>query len=213
MSGQFQGDIILTEQQKIELKNGVTNPSYRWPNNQLIVDFDPSISSDQQNRVAAALNTITSGTCMSWRRRNGDSNYVYVTKLNTGCWSYVGRIGGRQDLNLQDPGCWSSGTVVHEFLHAWGFHHMQCDNSRDDFVWIYWDNIQEANKHNFDIQTATTSYGVPYDYDSVMHYGPYSFAINTNEPTILRNREPYYQLGNNNGPTASDLAKARAMYC
>ena len=60
-------------------------------------------------------------------------------------------IGGAQTLSL-DPSCFRctatgcvSGTVIHEFLHALGFHHEQSRTDRDDYVTINWDNIQPGN--------------------------------------------------------------------
>ena len=42
------------------------------------------------------------------------------------CWSYVGMVGGRQELNLGDW-CFNvgTGTVEHEFIHALGVYHEQ----------------------------------------------------------------------------------------
>ena len=44
---------------------------------------------------------------------------------DSGCWSFVGRQGGRQVLNLQRSGCVRPGTVEHEMLHALGTYHEQ----------------------------------------------------------------------------------------
>jgi len=46
-----------------------------------------------------------------------------------------------------------------------------------------------GREHNFEKRRAgtITSFGVPYDYDSIMHYGPYAFTRNGNRtitPTV-----------------------------
>lgn len=89
---------------------------------------------------------------------------------NSGCWSYVGMRGGRQQLNLQsfepELGCFRLYTIVHEFLHALGFYHMQSNYVRDDYVEIIWENIQSGTENNFNkmSEASTNNFGVDYDY-------------------------------------------------
>ena len=56
-------------------------------------------------------------------------NYVDVVNNDSGCWAWVGMLGhttvspgGRQELHLAD-GCFTMGTIEHEFLHALGVYH------------------------------------------------------------------------------------------
>jgi len=41
------------------------------------------------------------------------------------------------------PGCVARhATIMHEWLHAFGFHHEQKRTDADDWISINWDNIQ-----------------------------------------------------------------------
>lgn len=82
-------------------------------------------------------------TCIRFKPYAGEeSDYLRITADTSGCWSSVGRIGGRQDLNLQVPGCATKkGTVIHELMHAVGFLHEQSRYERDEYVNIQWQNI------------------------------------------------------------------------
>ena len=50
--------------------------------------------------------------------RTNQDDYISVFK-GSGCWSMVGRQGGKQKLSLSDN-CRTVGTMVHEFMHALG---------------------------------------------------------------------------------------------
>ncbi|RXG68339.1 hypothetical protein Avbf_06906 [Armadillidium vulgare] len=56
------------------------------------------------------------------------------------CWSYVGRVTGKQQLHLSDR-CMVSGIIQHEMLHALGVFHEQSRPDRDEFVIIHHENI------------------------------------------------------------------------
>jgi len=73
------------------------------------------------------------------------SSFTSQLSFNTySCYSYVGRVGGSQAVSL-DNDCVYSDTVKHELMHATGFWHEQSRIDRDDYVKIYYDNIQDGN--------------------------------------------------------------------
>lgn len=59
------------------------------------------------------------------------------------CASYVGFIGGAQPV-LVGPLCFM-GNIVHEILHALGFHHEHTRKDRDQYITILSHNIMEGN--------------------------------------------------------------------
>lgn len=122
------------------------------------------------NTIMAAMEEYHKKTCIKWVRWSGEKDYVHFVPANTGCWSSVGKVGGKQvtpqkhavlhisssatilsnatnlqDLNLQTPGCLTKkGTVIHEMLHALGFFHEQNRHERDKYVTIKWQNVQRG---------------------------------------------------------------------
>ena len=93
----------------------------------------------------------------------------------TGCSSWVGRQGSRQDVNLS-AGC-GFGATVHELGHAVGLWHEQSREDRDQFVTVNWANIQPAQRHNFDQHITDGDDVGGYDYGSIMHYGATAFGL------------------------------------
>lgn len=64
------------------------------------------------------------------------------------CWSYVGDDGKGQDVSI-GAGCDTKAIVEHELLHALGFYHEQSRSDRDDYVKIWWDQIEEGEADLF----------------------------------------------------------------
>ena len=66
------------------------------------------------------------------------------------------------------------GAIMHELMHALGFHHEHNRWDRDKHIKVNWlcERIYK-NIHNFQkrpLKLATETYGLPYDLSSVMHY-------------------------------------------
>lgn len=131
--------------------------------------------------IDQAFRLYHENTCIKWVKRTKELDYVEITGESSGCWSNLGRLHNRQQLNLQPNGCLSSvGTAIHEMMHTLGFHHEQTRPDRDNFVRINFDNIEAGRSGNFNMDNAasTTSFGTPYDFGSVMHYTAGSFSKN-----------------------------------
>ncbi|KAF2884814.1 hypothetical protein ILUMI_21347 [Ignelater luminosus] len=209
LSGQYEGDMIIHP----GIKNGVIDTNLRWPNREIPYEFSNDFTAQERQFIANSLAMEYARTCIRIRpRKSTDYDYVYITGNNTGCWSMVGRSGGRQELNLQRNGCLWYGTIAHEFLHAAGFYHQQSAPERDDWVYIYWQNIQPGQEHNFEKYplSMVNSFGQRYDYRSIMHYDKNAFSAN-GQPTILP-KDPNVSIGQSQRLSPIDIIKLNKMY-
>lgn len=106
---------------------------------------------------------------------------------------------------------------AHELLHAAGFWHEQMRPDRDQYLTVILDNVDPEMHGQFKPQTNTQTFGLPYDYDSVMHYDSYAFTKN-GKPTMLAKKLPNPIIKNvNEKPdsqilTASDLSMIKQLY-
>lgn len=94
--------------------------------------------------IKKGIKEIEENTCVIIRPyKNEDKDYVVIKQNSPGCWSYTGKLGGGQVLNLS-PKCVRHGVVIHEFLHALGIFHQQSATNRDEYITINWENIKEG---------------------------------------------------------------------
>ncbi|CAG0922284.1 unnamed protein product [Notodromas monacha] len=119
-----------------------------WPGGIMYYEYDASATRNDEV-LSAAIQEIHAKTCLRIYPRNGKTSitsYVIITTTSDGCWSYVGmKVSGSQELNLSVAGCWYTGTVIHEFLHAFGFQHEHQRYDRDSTITVQENNV-EASK-------------------------------------------------------------------
>ena len=73
----------------------------------------------------------------------GDHYMIILTLTLHRCWSYVGMIGGSQDISIA-PGC-TDLIPIHEIFHALGRWHEQSRPDRDNFVTVNVNNVPTGN--------------------------------------------------------------------
>ncbi|OWR54819.1 zinc metalloproteinase nas-13 [Danaus plexippus plexippus] len=209
MSFYGEGDILIPTYGR----NAVRDQTSRWPNGHIPYLIDGSFNQNQRDNIMKAIADYHRLTCLRFIPYNGQRDYIVFKSANTGCWSSVGRLGGRQEVNLQTPGCVSKkGTVLHEILHAVGFIHEQSRPERDDFVKINYNNIRSGSEGNFKKSDSkrVADLGIPYDYNSVMHYSEYAFSKNSKK--TIEPKTGGMKVGQREGLSRGDVKKVNAMY-
>jgi hypothetical protein len=174
-----------------------------------------SLAAQNTDLIERALDSYHKKTCIKFiPRRSTDIDYISIQNSKTGCWSSVGRIQGKQIVNLQVPGCVKKiGTIIHELLHVVGFLHEQNREDRDKFVKIVKQNVIKEYEGNFEKAKKgdTDSFGVGYDYGSVMHYSTTAFSKN-GLPTIEAKQKTKQKPGQREGFSIKDIKKVNYMY-
>lgn len=219
LPGVVRSDMVLTREQEEYFfgksaagRTGITERHFFWPDQTLVYDYS-GVSAADQTIIERSLREMEAKTCIRFVRRTQEADFVSVTSEDTGCWSWIGRVGGRQQLNL-GPGCVWDYIIWHEFIHALGFFHMHSAYERDLYVQIMWENIIPGMEHNFDKVNPdiTSQFGVPYDIESVMHYPGWAFSVNGHH-TIVPLHEGISLDDDNYYITAKDVSRIENMYC
>ena len=64
------------------------------------------------------------------------------------------------------------GTILHEIGHVLGMLHEHQRNNRDDYLTINYDSLSYWGFGMNFVKEEDDDFGMPYDYNSVMHYSP-----------------------------------------
>ncbi|CAJ0961622.1 unnamed protein product, partial [Mesorhabditis belari] len=173
---------------------------------------------EENSIIMDAMRRITANTCIRFQKWNGESDYVEVqNRQNEGCYTIVGRQPGRNVVMLEANDratCVEPDIVIHELFHTIGLWHEHMRNDRDQYIRVNFDNIPSYYQSQFEKVTPdeATTYDIPYDYRSVMHYAEDAFA----KPgrISMQTVNPSYQriIGKAVDAAQSDYAKVCIMY-
>ncbi|XP_004519842.1 zinc metalloproteinase nas-4-like [Ceratitis capitata] len=182
----LEGDLLIPNGKQLPFRNGLIAYSARWPGAVVPYEIDGRFKEKELAVIKKAFKEYHTKTCIRFKPRSSEDDYIVITSDNTGCWSSLGRLGGRQVVNLQSTLCFRNyGTTMHELMHALGFMHEQNRSERDSYIRVLSQNVKNGAMVNFQKGSALEQYafGIPYDYASVMHYSKTSFSKN-GKPTI-----------------------------
>uniref|UniRef100_A0A182ME15 Metalloendopeptidase n=1 Tax=Anopheles culicifacies TaxID=139723 RepID=A0A182ME15_9DIPT len=211
----YQGDILLKKVNDSRI--AITHPfeiDY-WTGGVVPYVIRARFTDQEKQTLQAAFAQFAERTCIRFVPRTTELQYVTITNRREGCYSYIGRSPDPTEnmLNLQTPGCMQEvGTPVHELMHTLGFLHEQSRPDRDNFIDVFPRNLRQEYQSpafiavNFGKYTGPygSTYDVPYNYASVMHYSRFAGAVSLERP-VLKNKTPYFgDFGSNAGLTEGD---------
>ncbi len=201
-------------------KKGVIN---LWTNGIVRYRISNGISQSTATLIRRAMDHFEDHTCLSFVTANS-GDYIDFVNTGSGCNSRLGRVGGRQVINLESTGCEHFGIVVHEIGHAIGFWHEQSRPDRDQYVNILFGNIESGRASQFMRKNddKVDSLNSIYDYGSIMHYGGTAFdkpgCSGSGCTTISVNNQAEYnrqgtpRLGQRNALSVNDIRQTNLLY-
>uniref|UniRef100_A0A3P8VJD0 Metalloendopeptidase n=1 Tax=Cynoglossus semilaevis TaxID=244447 RepID=A0A3P8VJD0_CYNSE len=203
----FQEDIVWYKN-----RNAAPCTKYKckWPKqgNHTVVPYVISARYSKP-QITSILKGFSEKTCVKFVLRTNQRDYINIFS-GYGCWSFVGRLRGKQPLSLNKYLCMYTKVMQHEFLHALGFLHEHSRSDRNEHVKINWHNIRKGKARNFSM-LKTINYNISYDYNSVMQYQNKAFSKN-GAPTIVVRDDLTRVLGKKKSMSDSDYARVNMLY-
>jgi hypothetical protein len=228
------GMALVQEWNKNQSLLGVTPASAAgdvWPNGDIPFCFDANLDPQAKNGFLQAVSHYQSSPisqCLHFREvgvasdgfcdtSDGAGIYVQDHDFNS-CWGDLGWYGSQGNYINLGMGCEAKGLVVHEIGHCLGMDHEQSRSDRDYYVKIFWGNIKEFARDQFEINPDAYT-ARDYDFLSVMHYGTHAFSMDKVEKPSLMPKDVrgivggFAAVGQMMGLSRGDQMQLEDMYC
>jgi len=147
-----------------QAKQGFLDGAHRWHNRTVPISLNRSLDENGSGGLFQAIREIEEKNIARFKSAGpNDKDSISVIR-GGGCWSWIGRLDGEQELSLGN-GCGWMNVAVHELFHALGLQHTQKRIDRDEHVDIIWDNVPGNQVHNFEKldDISHSNYGFSYD--------------------------------------------------
>ena len=201
----LEGDIVVAEQSGDLAPQAVITRGRLWPNNTVYYTINGNVPQSSRAGFLRAVDFYNKNTNIRLVQRTNQRDYIEVVDAG-GCWSAIGRSGGRQRMSLSS-GC--SGAAQHEIGHAIGFFHEQSAPKRDQYIRIDCQTVP-CDSVNWRIARNAEEFQDKYDYFSIMHYGAYSKGKQVIFPK-QSGIDPR-KIGRSSQLTQTDIAAVNSMY-
>lgn len=195
------------------------NKTYRWTYG--IVPFEISNDfpegSEGRKEILLAINEINGRTNCSFIERTSQQNYVVFVYDEKWCQSFVGMLGGRQEIRCAIGKNFKAGSLIHEVLHCLGFYHEHQRPDRNEWIKIIKENIKRLS--DFEILNPSIVETIDeYDFSSIMHYPRRIVNANLVNNISIDTIEPIKPLpletilGQRGSLSAKDVAAINQLY-
>lgn len=163
--------------------------------------------------------------------------YVHLSQCLLRCSSPIGRPSDDRSPRIRLSRFCRRAIPAHEIFHSLGRFHEQARPDRDKYVRIFLKNVRNPSKadstviisvkeniiiiiiatgysHNFYKQRNADTQGVPYDFDSVMHYSATAFAKPGTKTIVPRDPNiDLASLGQRSHLSTWDMLQINIRYC
>uniref|UniRef100_A0A0N4Z2X6 Metalloendopeptidase n=1 Tax=Parastrongyloides trichosuri TaxID=131310 RepID=A0A0N4Z2X6_PARTI len=166
--------------------------------------------------VEKAIEIIQTETCIKFKKVSKVENSG-IKFINNGiCGSNVGKenIAGPQEIGISKDCDYIAG-ALHEISHMLGVIHEMIRPDRDNYVKFNREKMDPLIEYNFDKEPEDyiRTYGLKYDYGSVMHYDRIAGAINREIITMPKDKNYLHTIGQKTQFGFNDAKLLNYHYC